>query len=130
MNKVVEECQRLRPHYHSDSATDQARRQMLDHFESKFKGDNVFTSPDPIVERNRQLLLDRSNVGLKKYGMTIADNPSGLRGWLNHALEETLDKANYLQAAMCKIDEILAAFDGDVTPDQVSQLKELLNGQC
>lgn len=59
---------------------------------------------DPIVERNVSLLRQRSTVGVEKYGTTLADNKLPLRAWLNHALEEALDQANYLQAAMAKID--------------------------
>jgi len=35
--------------------------------------------------------------------VTVADNPLELREWLQHAYEETLDKAVYLKRA---IDEI------------------------
>lgn len=59
---------------------------------------------DPIVERNVSLLRKRSAVGVEKYGTTLADNKLPLRAWLNHALEEALDQANYLQAAMAEID--------------------------
>lgn len=59
---------------------------------------------DPIVERNVSLLRQRSAVGVQKYGTTLADNKLPLRAWLNHALEEALDQANYLQAAMAEID--------------------------
>lgn len=61
-------------------------------------------SPDSNVEKNRELLLNRSIVGLKKYGMTTDKNPLCLRDWLQHALEEVLDMANYLQAAISKLD--------------------------
>ena len=63
------------------------------------------TSPDKNVEKNRELLLQRSIVGLAKYGVTTDNNPLSLRDWLQHALEETLDLANYLQAAISKLDE-------------------------
>lgn len=62
-------------------------------------------SPDKNVEKNRELLLQRSIVGLVKYGVTTDNNPLSLRDWLQHALEETLDLANYLQAAISKLDE-------------------------
>lgn len=62
-------------------------------------------SPDAIVEKNREMLLQRSKFGLQKYGTTIAENPLELRAWLQHALEEALDMANYLQAAISKIDK-------------------------
>lgn len=57
-------------------------------------------APDQNVERNRQLLLDRSLVGLKKYGVTTERNDLTLNDWLQHLLEELLDAANYVQAAM------------------------------
>lgn len=62
-------------------------------------------SPDSNVEKNRELLLQRSIVGLAKYGVTTDNNPLPLRDWLQHALEEALDMANYLQAAISKLDE-------------------------
>lgn len=62
-------------------------------------------SPDTNVEKNREMLLQRSIVGLAKYGMTTDKNPLELREWLQHALEEALDMANYLQAAITKLDE-------------------------
>ena len=61
-------------------------------------------SPDSNVEKNRQMLLDRSLLGVAKYGTTTDKNPLELRAWLQHALEEALDMANYLQAAIAKID--------------------------
>ena len=45
----------------------------------------------------------RQELGINKYGVTVADNPLELREWLQHAYEETLDKAIYLKRA---IDEI------------------------
>lgn len=56
-------------------------------------------APDQNVERNRQLLLDRSLVGLKKYGVTTERNDLTFNDWLQHLLEELLDAANYIQAA-------------------------------
>ena len=61
-------------------------------------------SPDSNVEKNREMLLQRSIVGLAKYGVTTDNNPLSLREWLQHALEEALDMANYLQAAISKLD--------------------------
>lgn len=65
---------------------------------------NKNTSPDTNVEKNREMLLQRSVIGLAKYGVTTSNNPLALRNWLQHALEEALDMANYLQAAISKID--------------------------
>lgn len=67
--------------------------------------------PDSNVEKNRKMLLQRSIVGLAKYGVTTDNNPLTLRAWLQHALEEALDMANYLQAAISKLDEEGANYD-------------------
>ncbi len=60
---------------------------------------------DANVEAVREMLLQRSNVGIKKYGVTTDEANLQLRDWLQHALEETIDKAVYLMAAIRKLDE-------------------------
>jgi hypothetical protein len=62
-------------------------------------------SPDANVEALRDLLLSRSVVGLKKYGKPTSESDEDLRYWLQHALEEVLDQAVYLQAAIAKLDK-------------------------
>lgn len=47
----------------------------------------------------------RQQVGIKKYGVTVADNPLNLLQWLNHAYEETLDQAVYLKRAIEQIEK-------------------------
>lgn len=64
----------------------------------------VVASQDPIVEMNVALLRQRSAVGVQKYGVTMAGSGLTLRQWLQHALEEGLDKVNYLQAAIQTLD--------------------------
>jgi len=71
----------------------------------------ITKSPDSNVEKNREMLLQRSIVGLAKYGVTTDNNPLTLRAWLQHALEEALDMANYLQAAITKLDNEGASND-------------------
>jgi hypothetical protein len=46
----------------------------------------------------------RQELGINKYGMTVAENPLELREWLNHAYLEALDLAIYLRRAMAEID--------------------------
>jgi hypothetical protein len=46
----------------------------------------------------------RQQMGIAKYGTTVAENPIGLREWLVHAKEEALDQAIYLQRAIEEID--------------------------
>lgn len=42
----------------------------------------------------------RQQLGIAKYGTTVADNPLLLAGWLRHAYEEALDLAVYLRRAL------------------------------
>ena len=42
----------------------------------------------------------RQSVGMAKYGTTVEQNPLTLKEWLQHAYEETLDKAVYLKRAI------------------------------
>lgn len=60
---------------------------------------------DPVVEAVRADLLERSQVGLKKYGIGLDRKDLKLRDWLQHAYEETLDEANYLKRAIMELDE-------------------------
>lgn len=60
--------------------------------------------PDPVVEANRELLLQRSLLGIRKYGVTLESAGLSHRALLQHALEEALDLANYLQAAIRDLD--------------------------
>lgn len=60
---------------------------------------------DQVVEANRRLLLQRSEVGLKKYGTALHESGLGRRELLQHALEEALDLANYLQAEIMRLDQ-------------------------
>ncbi|WP_439398512.1 hypothetical protein ACRQ5Q_14570 [Bradyrhizobium sp. PMVTL-01] len=61
---------------------------------------------DPVVEAVRQDLLQRSQLGIKKYGVTLDRDDLALRDWLQHAYEETLDQANYLKCAIMEIDGV------------------------
>ena len=61
---------------------------------------------DPVVEAVRDDLLRRSQVGISKYGVNLARNDLSLRDWLQHAYEETLDRANYLKRAIIELDTI------------------------
>lgn len=50
-------------------------------------------------------IAQRQQVGIKKYGQTVLDNPLSLRAWLQHAYEESLDFPIYLKRAMAEIDK-------------------------
>lgn len=52
---------------------------------------------DKHVESVRQKLLERSQVGINKYGTTLERQDIDLSGWLNNLQEELLDAACYIQ---------------------------------
>lgn len=57
----------------------------------------------------------RQQMGIQKYGTTLADNPLPHRAWLQHAYEEGLDFVMYLRRAMDDMDaqalRVLADFE-------------------
>ena len=63
------------------------------------------TAIDHVVAAVRADLLRRSEIGIAKYGVTLDRTDLGLRDWLQHAYEETLDQANYLKRAIMEIDD-------------------------
>lgn len=54
-------------------------------------------APDPIVEQVRQKLLDRSQVGIQKYGCTMERDDLTILDFLKHHQEELLDAAIYVE---------------------------------
>ena len=52
---------------------------------------------DPIIEKVVDKLVSRSDVGYKKYSVTLDDDNSSLLTWLVHLQEELLDAANYVE---------------------------------
>lgn len=52
-----------------------------------------------------RLITLRQLKGIYKYGKTVRGNPLELREWLQHALEECLDQAIYLQRAIEELDK-------------------------
>lgn len=54
---------------------------------------------DPVVERVVDKFVSRSDVGFKKYGVTLEQDPSVMFEWLNHLQEELMDAVLYLQKA-------------------------------
>ena len=47
----------------------------------------------------------RQQLGINKYGTTVADNNLSLREWLQHQYEELLDAAVYCRRAIAEIDD-------------------------
>ena len=63
---------------------------------------------DQIIKQVINKIQSRSDVGFKKYGVTMQDdNETTLDGWLQHLQEELMDAVNYLEKArMVLRDEI------------------------
>jgi len=53
-------------------------------------------------------IAKRQEFGIKKYGVTVADNPLQLLQWLQHAYEEAMDQTVYLRRT---IEEVKAKFN-------------------
>lgn len=49
-------------------------------------------------------IKDRQQLGLKKYGRTVANNNLSERQWLQHAYEEALDLSIYLKRLIQEMD--------------------------
>jgi hypothetical protein len=63
---------------------------------------------DPIIESVKEKFDSRSQVGIKKYGTTLADNnkaDSDPAYWLRMAQEEAMDLVNYLECEIQKIEK-------------------------
>lgn len=63
-----------------------------------------FCSPSGIEAAVCNDIAERQQKGIAKYGVTVAENPLELREWLQHAYEETLDKAIYLKRAIAEME--------------------------
>lgn len=61
-------------------------------------------------------IFKRQQLGIAKYGVTVADNPLHLRAWLQHAYEETLDQAVYLKRAIEELDQMPVVMIGSIDP--------------
>lgn len=58
---------------------------------------------DQNVEKVRQLLLERSQRGVAKYGCTTCTNTLSVLEWLQHLQEELMDACVYIEAAKERI---------------------------
>ena len=54
---------------------------------------------DKVIERVINKIKSRSDVGYKKYGVTLKDDDQPLHVWLTHIQEELMDAVNYLEKA-------------------------------
>lgn len=74
---------------------------------------------DQIIKQVINKIQSRSDVGFKKYGVTMQDdNETTLDGWLQHLQEELMDAVNYLEKArMVLRDEIEECYIRDAKKD-------------
>ena len=68
----------------------------------------------------------RQELGIAKYGTTVAQNPLDLRQWLQHSYEEKLDDAVYMKRAIQELDKIIdagvaSAINVDAITEQVTK---------
>jgi len=63
-------------------------------------------SVDNNVEAVREMLKTRMETGLKKYGVTTERTDIDLLGWLQHAQEEALDLAVYLERIKSELNNL------------------------
>lgn len=56
-----------------------------------------FSFRDPIILNVVNKLVSRSDVGFKKYGVTLADDDGDINVWLTHLQEELMDAVNYIE---------------------------------
>ena len=60
---------------------------------------------DKIIQRVINKIQKRSDVGFKKYGVTLFDDDQPLDTWLNHLQEELMDAVNYIEKARMSLRE-------------------------
>ena len=75
---------------------------------------------DPIIKSVVKKFVDRSNVGFKKYGVTLAEDKSNMDEWLNHLQEELMDAVNYIERARVELKAI----------DQPDCCKKIIHCTC
>ena len=56
-----------------------------------------FTFRDPVIESVVNKFVARSDVGFKKYGVTLDEDPGNLNVWMTHLQEELMDAVNYIE---------------------------------
>jgi hypothetical protein len=82
--------------------------------------DPIETEPSGVEAEVCRDISERQRKGVAKYGTTVAENPLELREWLQHAYEETLDKAIYLKRAIWQ----LSKENGDGLERAIELLRE------
>lgn len=68
---------------------------------------NANPAQDPIIEAVRADLLKRSEIGIQKYGTTLARKDLNVLDWHRHHYEELLDAAGYTKRIILELENKL-----------------------
>ena len=81
---------------------------------------------DKIIEQVINKIKQRSDVGYKKYKVTLAEDEQTLDTWLNHLQEELMDAVNYIEKARSILrDEIEECYIRDAQQQIDDGIKDL-----
>tara|TARA_R100000655_G_scaffold82423_1_gene121966 strand:- start:989 stop:1216 length:228 start_codon:yes stop_codon:yes gene_type:complete len=73
---------------------------------------------DPIIKAVINKIKSRSDVGFKKYGVTLQEDDQPLDVWLQHIQEELMDAVNYIEKARSVLrEEIEECYINDAKED-------------
>mgnify|MGYP001491486552 FL=1 len=73
---------------------------------------------DPIIKAVINKIKNRSDVGFKKYGVTLQEDDQPLDTWLQHIQEELMDAVNYIEKARSVLrEEIEECYINDAKKD-------------
>ena len=75
------------------------------HEKRKLKDKELVKEIDPVVATNIIRLRNRSAEGMKKYGTTMMRDDLTTEEWIDNAIEEALDFANYIERLKRKLKE-------------------------
>jgi hypothetical protein len=65
------------------------------------------TFRDPVIESVVNKFVSRSDVGFKKYGVTLDEDLGDLNVWMTHLQEELMDAVNYIEKLKQVTTEVL-----------------------
>lgn len=82
---------------------------------------NQDKAQDPYVEKVRQMLKDRSDTGLKKYGVGLDRKDLSTQDWIQHAIEEALDLSLYLTRLKDEIKQYGKRIENNYARTEVGQ---------
>jgi hypothetical protein len=60
---------------------------------------------DKHIEAVRQKLLERSNIGISKYGVTLERTDLSTIQWLRHLQEELMDSCGYIERIISDLEK-------------------------